>query len=130
MVGPSEKEIKREIKVLELFHNFYDFEQNHTLNDWMPRMILGHTTGLAIAIAFMHFGYWYFALFIYLIAIFDSYKQCKELNRTRKRMQNKKQQIRTNILRRYKLLGVNVDKFVNEFEQWEVNQNPINPQAI
>ena len=114
----KEKEIEREIKVLDLFHDFYDFEQNHTLNDWMPRIVVTYTTGVALAIAFMYFGYWYVALLIFFIEIVDSYRHFKALNKKREKIKSKKQQIRTNILNRYNLLGINTHKFINEFE-WE-----------
>lgn len=111
------EKIKNEIKVLDILLEHHKFEQNHLTNDWLSRIALMATLGITISIALLHYNQLLLALFIFISTFFDLIKHNFELNKERKKICKRSMDLRTKMISRYKLLGVDVENLIRGFNK-------------
>ena len=107
----THEEIKREIEFLKHILNYYDFEQNHILADYMPRIILAVTLDIAVFIAALNLGYLLLGSLIFAAGIFGMVMRSLQLKKDRDKILFKRLRVVAEISRRYELLGINVKRF-------------------
>lgn len=105
----DDEKTKLEIEALKIHLEHYKFEQNHLAQDLLTRMVILVAIGMPFVIVALNFEIFPLAILFYIFVIYDIYIYTKELKIKRIKFSNITINIRTELMDKYKKLGIDVD---------------------
>ncbi len=109
--GMMEKnKIEKEIEWLKHDLSELNFEQNHILNDWLPRIIFIATLDITLFLALFNLGYYFTAFLIIAIGMLEMGRRSADLNKERNKIVHRRALVSFEIFKRYKILGVDAPR--------------------